>query len=68
MKLTTFTPLLLAAGAAALAKPALSPVTALEDSYKVPGDNPLYYCEDPESSKYILEVENVDIDPNPPKA
>ncbi|QIW99978.1 hypothetical protein AMS68_005496 [Peltaster fructicola] len=68
MRLIALTPLLLAAGAAALAKPAWSPVTALEDSYKVPGDNPLYYCDNPETEKYILEVESVDIDPNPPKA
>ncbi|KAF2663209.1 hypothetical protein BT63DRAFT_380452 [Microthyrium microscopicum] len=32
----------------------------------VPGDNPLLFCEEP--SKYILQIDNVDISPNPPKA
>jgi hypothetical protein len=36
----------------------------INDAFKVPGDNPLYFCEDPKS--YILDIENVDLDPNPP--
>lgn len=30
----------------------------------VPGDNPLEYCQDP--SDYILAIEHVDLNPNPP--
>ena len=32
----------------------------------VPGDNPLVFCEGPES--YILEIAYVDLVPNPPEA
>lgn len=32
----------------------------------VPGDNPLVFCQDP--SDYILAIEHVDLDPNPPNA
>lgn len=42
-----------------------SPI-ATNDSLKVPGDSPLVYCEDPQS--YILDVDHIDISPNPPKA
>jgi len=38
----------------------------LEEVTKVPGDNPLTYCAKPE--KDILEIEKVDLSPNPPKA
>jgi hypothetical protein len=38
----------------------------LADDYKVPGENPLLFCEDPE--KNILVIDNVDLDPNPPEA
>lgn len=36
----------------------------INEAFKVPGDNPLYFCEDPKN--YILDIENVDLDPNPP--
>ncbi|KAL9089480.1 MAG: hypothetical protein Q9159_002520 [Coniocarpon cinnabarinum] len=41
---------------------------ALQDDSKldVPGSNPLKFCEDP--SNYLLDIDNVDLDPNPPKA
>jgi len=39
-------------------------VTALEN--EVPGENPLEFCE--ESKDYILDIKNVDLDPNPPEA
>ncbi|KAL8702473.1 MAG: hypothetical protein Q9201_004345 [Fulgogasparrea decipioides] len=32
----------------------------------VPGDNPLVFCSDP--SDFILTIDNVDLDPNPPEA
>lgn len=38
----------------------------LDEVFKVPGDNPLTYCAKPE--KDILEIEKVDLSPNPPKA
>ena len=37
-----------------------------DDDLKVPGDNPLYYCED--TKDYILNIDHIDLDPNPPKA
>ncbi|KAL5403296.1 Phosphatidylglycerol/phosphatidylinositol transfer protein [Paraphaeosphaeria minitans] len=36
----------------------------INEAFKVPGDNPLYFCEDPKD--YILDITNVDLDPNPP--
>ena len=36
----------------------------INEAFKVPGDNPLYFCEDPKN--YILDLENVDLSPNPP--
>ncbi|KAL5119208.1 Phosphatidylglycerol/phosphatidylinositol transfer protein [Pleosporales sp. CAS-2024a] len=38
--------------------------TPIKAEYKVPGDNPLYFCGDPADD--ILEIESADIDPNPP--
>jgi hypothetical protein len=32
---------------------------------EVPGNNPLVFCSAPES--YILDIEYVDLDPNPPE-
>lgn len=32
----------------------------------VPGKNPLQFCED--TAEYILELDNVDLSPNPPEA
>ncbi len=37
----------------------------VKEEFKVPGDNPLFFCEDPKDN--ILEIENVDLSPNPPK-
>lgn len=42
-----------------------SPDIAPFDDDDVPGDNPLQHCADPEGD--ILELEEVDLDPNPPK-
>ena len=39
-------------------------VAPYEDSLKVPGENPLQHCQDPKND--ILELESVDLDPNPP--
>jgi hypothetical protein len=38
----------------------------LTEEYKVPGDNPLFFCSDPKDD--ILVVKKVDLDPNPPQA
>ncbi|KAF2727737.1 hypothetical protein EJ04DRAFT_517075 [Polyplosphaeria fusca] len=38
----------------------------MSEDYKVPGDNPLDFCADP--SDDILEIEKVDLSPNPPEA
>lgn len=65
MKLSTL--LLSAAFAISVsAEPSWMPkqVTVSED-FKVPGDNPLYFCADPRGD--LLEIENVDLDPNPPR-
>ena len=37
-----------------------------DESLAVPGENPLVFCNPPNS--YILEITNVDLDPNPPEA
>lgn len=36
----------------------------INEDFKVPGDNPLYFCADPKD--YLLDIENVDLEPNPP--
>merc|ERR1712000_77795 len=36
-----------------------------DDKLSVPGKNPLNYCADPKD--YILTIDHVDLDPNPPK-
>jgi hypothetical protein len=65
MQLTT----LLLAGVAAVgvsASPSWVPdQVTVKEEYKVPGDNPLYFCNDP--ADYILTIDKVDLDPNPPK-
>lgn len=38
----------------------------IQEDFKVPGDNPLYFCADPKDN--LLEIENVDLSPNPPEA
>jgi hypothetical protein len=37
----------------------------VKEEYKVPGDNPLYFCGDPAND--ILTIEKVDLSPNPPQ-
>ena len=39
----------------------------LDDRLAVPGDNPLFYCQ-PEIKEDILDVDYVDLAPNPPEA
>ncbi|GAB7352038.1 hypothetical protein MBLNU459_g2550t1 [Dothideomycetes sp. NU459] len=39
---------------------------ALEEAFPVPGDNPLAFCAKPDDN--ILEIEKVDLSPNPPSA
>ncbi|KAF2201070.1 hypothetical protein GQ43DRAFT_372359 [Delitschia confertaspora ATCC 74209] len=38
---------------------------SINEEYKVPGDNPLYFCSDPKDD--ILKIEKVDLSPNPPQ-
>lgn len=38
----------------------------ISQDLKVPGENPLYFCEDPASN--ILTIDTADLDPNPPEA
>jgi len=65
MKLaTTLTPLVLAASTSASLFGGTQRV--LEDKPRVPGDNPLVFCQD--TSDYILTIDYVDLSPNPPKA
>jgi hypothetical protein len=65
MQLTT----ILLAGVAAVgvsATPSWMPdQVTVKEEYKVPGDNPLYFCSDP--ADYIVTIDKVDLDPNPPK-
>lgn len=39
--------------------------TLIDNSLKVPGHNPLEFCSDP--TEFILTIDNVDLDPNPPE-
>lgn len=58
---------LLASSAAALSIGTTKNVqNALADDLSVPGENPLNYCAKPEDD--ILEIETVDLSPNPPTA
>lgn len=41
-------------------------VSIADTDLSVPGENPLVYCADPKD--YILSIEKVDLDPNPPAA
>jgi hypothetical protein len=43
-----------------------SQLRLLEEPNKIPGDNPLEFCQEP--AEYLLEIDNVDLDPNPPQA
>ncbi|CAI6337456.1 unnamed protein product [Periconia digitata] len=59
--------LVAAVGVAAVsAQPAWTPgQVTIQDDFKVPGDNPLNFCADPKDD--LLEIENVDLSPNPPQ-
>jgi hypothetical protein len=67
MQLTT----LLLAGLSAVSVSALPSASwvpnqvTVQEEFKVPGDNPLYFCGDPADD--ILKIEKADLDPNPPK-
>lgn len=37
-----------------------------DNPLKIPGENPLEFCEDP--ADFILTIKKVDLDPNPPSA
>ncbi|KAL8723324.1 MAG: hypothetical protein Q9225_000376 [Loekoesia sp. 1 TL-2023] len=64
--LLTFAPLLLSTLVASKSFLfASNQQTLLDDDLSVPGDNPLKFCNDP--ADYILTIENVDLDPNPPE-
>lgn len=39
-------------------------VAPWNESLNVPGENPLQHCQDPKDD--ILDLESVDLDPNPP--
>ena len=41
-------------------------VTKDDPDFPVPGDNPLEFCASP--ADYLLEIDNVDLSPNPPAA
>ena len=49
-----------------VASPWLGSVFDDDDKISVPGENPFVYCDDPEN--YILDIDSVDLDPNPPLA
>lgn len=73
MRFSTLSTLALAGSAAALSlnlggssKSNQVPLTLDEDPFPIPGDNPLLYCADPKD--YILQVDHVDLSPNPPEA
>jgi hypothetical protein len=66
MQLTTL--LLAAIGAASVsASPSWVPSggqVVINEDWKVPGDNPLYFCSDPKDD--IAQIKKVDLSPNPP--
>lgn len=59
-------PLISAASFPALFDPSQASLHAdTNDNLSVPGNNPLEYCQD--SSKYLIEIDSVDLIPNPPQ-
>lgn len=38
----------------------------MSEAKKVPGNNPLYFCDGASIDDFILDIEKVDLDPNPP--
>jgi hypothetical protein len=65
MKVTAFL-LSLVFAVSVAATPSWPGQVKIQEDYKVPGDNPLYFCADPEDD--LLEIEKVDLSPNPPEA
>lgn len=63
--LTALAPLLLTAHAASLSRFGNDQISLTED-LSIPGENPLVYCESPDS--YTLDIKSVDLSPNPPAA
>lgn len=61
----TFTPLVLSTLVASKSFFSSNQQPLVDDSLSVPGDNPLEFCSDP--SDFILTIDNVDLDPNPPE-
>ena len=41
-------------------------ISVKEDSVEVPGENPLFFCSNPPTD--ILEIDSIDLSPNPPIA
>lgn len=70
MKLASAALLLLAPLTVATPSPSFldvqSPIKAKDQGPPVDGDNPLSYCGDP--SSYILQIDTVNLQPNPPEA
>lgn len=44
----------------------MSSQEVISQDLKVPGSNPLYFCEDPANN--LLTIDDVDLAPNPPEA
>lgn len=67
MKLTTtIVSLLFSSFAASTSLPfSGSQQVVINDKEKIPGDNPLVYCQD--TKDYSLDIKYVDLTPNPPK-
>jgi hypothetical protein len=66
MKFTLALLSLLSAGAIATPSIFGTSIAVTEEPLPVPGSNPLLYCADP--SSYILAIDHVDLNPNPPSA
>ena len=70
MKIQTTVALALTASTAAAANWSpfgnQKPLAGTKDAEKVPGENPLEFCE--ETTDYTVKIKNVDLDPNPPAA
>lgn len=66
MRIATFlAPAICVASVAATPSWSMPGQIAINEDFKVPGDNPLNFCSDPKDD--ILEIKKVDLSPNPPK-
>lgn len=63
--LVLLAPLTVSARSLPLLAPEQSPIKTADKNFPVDGDNPLTYCSDP--SNNILEIQSVDLSPNPPQ-